>query len=504
MPVIHMNEQQYRDVLLAKAIEMQAAPEGSLLSQHDLRMATEKALHELRGKKAKHPRHFETLVARRAELLLQASSQYDARIQTLRYPARRWSRWLWAMPVLALLLGFASEKISEPHRLSLIALPLLAIVGWNLLMYGAMLVRSILPLGRSKRSTSLESDAHLNVSGTLGLWWSRSSAMLKDPTIASIYQQFLRDWSPFLQRKQGRQLQTMLHIGAAMLAVGVIAALWVTGMFNEYRIGWESTWLNASQMHTLVNALTWPAQTILGMPPWSLEQIQLLQTWPAGNQQGGQQWIVAYSLLLGLVVVLPRLLMALFNAVIMLRLTKSLHLPLAQPYFQQLARDLSSDATTVLVHPFSMSMNAHRKQVLQQYLQAQFGSAAHLQFAPNIEYGDTSGHSGYFRDTLEDKTPSLQVLLFNLAATPEDETHGTVIAQFETNTSGPTGVWIYCAEMAERLGAGAAAQQRLNERKLLWQQCIQAHGIQVAFVEKKAAAAPQTATPAGSMHSATA
>lgn len=501
MPVIHMNEQQYRDVLLAKAIEMQAAPEGSLLSQHDLRTATEKALHELRGKNNTQQRHFERLVARRAELLLQTSNQYDARIHTLRFPAHRWSRWLWAIPVLALLLGFASEKVAEPHRLSLIALPLLAIVSWNMLVYAFMLVRGVLSLGRRKPSKSLDSDAHLNASGTLGLWLSRSSAVLKDPTIGRIYQHFLRDWSPFLQRKQARQLQAMLHISAAMLAVGVIAALWVTGMFNEYRIGWESTWLNAGQMHTLVNILSWPAQAILGMPPWSLEHIQLLQTWPAGNQQGGQQWILAYSLLLGLVVVLPRLLMALFNAVMIVRLTQSLHLPLAHPYFQQLTRDFSSDATTVLVHPFSMSMNAHRKQVLQQHLQTQFGAAAHLQFAPNIEYGDTSGHSGYFRDTLEDKTPSLQVLLFNLAATPEDETHGTVIAQFESHTPGPTGVWIYCAEMAERLGSGAAAQQRLNERKLLWQQCIQAHGMQVAFVEQPAAA--QTTNRVDSIDAAT-
>lgn len=489
-----MNEQQYRDVLLAKAIETPASPAAGLLSQHDVRMATEKALHELRGKKSNHQRQFERLVARRADLLLQLSGQREARLLAIRKPAQRWSVWLWALPLLALALGFASEKISEPHRLSLIALPLLAILGWNVLMYVVLLVRSMMAITSSKRPHNTEDASGLNTTASVGLWWSRSSAKFKDPALSAIYQAFLQDWSPYLQRKQSRQLQALLHVCAAMLALGVIGALWVTGMFTEYRVGWESTWLNAGQMQSLVNFLTWPAQKILGMPPWSEAQMQLLQTWPAGNQQGGQQWILAYSLLLGLVVVVPRMLLALFNGLLILRLQRSLHLPLANPYFQKLMRDFSSDTTTVLVHPFSMAMNAQRQQVLQSYLQEHFGSAAHLQFAPNLEYGETSGHSGYFRNTLQDNPPSLQVLLFNLAATPEEETQGTVMAQFEATTQGPTGVWVYCAEFAERLGTSAAAQQRLQERKQLWQQCAQGHGMHVAFIDKASTAQSQSTT----------
>ncbi|THU02816.1 DUF2868 domain-containing protein [Lampropedia puyangensis] len=478
-----MNEQQYRDVLLAKAIETPTSPDAALLSQHDTRVATEKALHELRSNKSSNTRKLERLAARRAQLLLHTAASREKHIAALRTPARRWSAWLWWLPALALILGFCSEKITEPHRLSLIALPLLAIVVWNLVMYLAMLARLLIKLLRRNKKHATATETLLAVPAPVQRWWSRSTAAMKEPAIRSIYQRFLQDWSPYLQRKQARLVQCMLHLCAAMLAVGVVAGLWVTGMFAEYRIGWESTWLNAQHMQYLTNLLTWPAQKILGMPAWTLEQMQLLQTWPTGNQQGGQQWIVAYSLLLVLVVVLPRLLLALWNAVAMLKMGQSLHLPLASPYFQKLARDFSSDTTLVLIHPFSMTMNAQRQQVLQHYVHAHLGAAAHLQFAPKIEYGEAAGNSGYFRDTLQDTEPNLQILLFNLSATPEEETHGAVMAQFEAATSGAKGIWLYSAEMAERMGNGAAALQRLDERKHLWQHYAQIHDLHIAFID---------------------
>lgn len=484
-----MNEQQYRDVLLAKALEQCHADTTSaaapLLNAQDLRAATEKALHEAptpRSGTAAQPRQLERLLVRRAEHLLQAANARAPGLQALRKPPRV-AQWLWWLPVLALLLGFASEKLGQPHRLNLVALPLLAIVGWNLLLYASGLLRSLWRLRRPRPAPAALAAPTAAPWEPALRWWSRSTLAMQDERLRKVYQHFVQDWTPYRQARQARLLRAWLHLGAAALALGMIAAMWVTGMFVEYRIGWESTWLSAPQMQALANTLSWPAQQLLGMAPWSIEQIERLQAWPAGQQQSGQQWILAYSLLLALVVVVPRLLLAAWHWSAALRQSRALHLPLAEPYFQGLVRDFSSDATHILVLPFSMSLDEARQQRIRHFVQQQFGAAAHLHFGPSLAYGDQASHGGdYFRNTLEAHTPSLQALLFNLSATPEEETHGSVLRQFDAHVSGARSVWLYGHELAQRLGPGEAARQRLTERCHLWQTFVEHHGLHAEFI----------------------
>lgn len=493
-----MNEQQYRDVLLAKAIETQPPPPGQapLLSDKDVRQATERTLRELRLGKG-GARQLERLAVHRADLLLRLASHTQPAIGPLRRP-RRAASLLWWLPLLALLLGFATEKIAEPHRLNLMAWPLLAIVFWNLAMYVVMAVLWLRRLLRPRRPGEVD-ELGLEALRPVTNWWTRSALGLKDKDgyLRTIYQRFMADWMPYSHARHARVLRSLTHLCAAALAIGVGAALWFTGMFAEYRVGWESTWLTPQHMHTLAHWLSWPAQTLLGMPAWSLEQIEQLQSWPAGQQQNGRQWIIAYSTLLALTVVLPRVLLAVWNWVAALGLSKTLHLPLDEPYFQKIARDFSSDATTVAVHPFSMVMNNQRQQQVVQFVQQHFGAAAHVHFAPTLEYGEGEGR---FAHTLESAQPHLQALLFNMAATPEEETHGAALAQFEAHVPGARGVWLYGHEFAQRLGDTEAARHRIAERSHLWQVFVESHGMQAQFIGLPAhaaqAAAPSAQTPA--------
>lgn len=469
-----MNERQYRDVLLAKAIETAPAHEPPLLDAAQRQAATEQALFEQRGTvKAGQERQLERLAVRRAEHLLTHAARQNPKIALLRNPGEQRVPWWWIIPLLALVLGFASEKITEPHRLNLLTAPLLAILAWNLAMYAVMLARALMALRRGRRVPARGAAPWTQ-------WWSRTSARLKDESLRGIYQRFLQDWAPYQQARQARRLQAMLHLSAAALALGVVLGLIVTGLFTEYRIGWESTWLGAPQVHLITNLLSWPAQALLGQPAWSLEQIALLQSWPAGQQQNGRQWIIAYSLLLVLVVVLPRLLLALWHSVRAASSARMLHLPLDTAYFQALARDFTSDATVIALYPFSLQMTAQRQAELQRYVREQFGAAAHLHVGPTLEYADAGN---YFRQTVEARVPSLSVLLFSLAATPEEEAHGAVLRQFEARVPGARAVWIYGQELAQRLGSDTSAQQRLAERRHLWQLFVQAHGQHAVFID---------------------
>lgn len=481
-----MNEQQYRDVLLAKAIETQPPPPGQppLLSEKDIRQVTERALHELRGNKGQGTRQLERLAIHRADLMLRLASHAQPAITALRRP-RRSASLLWWLPVLALLLGFGVEKIAEPHRINLLTWPLLAIVLWNLLMYAVMGVMSLRRLLVRRRAGELD-ELQAEALRPVAQWWSRSR--IKDVYLRHIHQRFMQDWAAYSQARHGRILRALTHVCAAALALGVALALWATGLFTEYRIGWESTWLGPEQMQRLTHLLSWPAQTLLGQPAWSLEQIQQLQNWPEGAQQDGRAWLIAYSVLLALVVIVPRLLLAAWHGVAALGLSKTLHVPLDEPYFQRLTRDLSSQSTHILVHPFSMEMNNPRQQQVLQFAQRHFGAAAHVQFGPVLEYGQGENRFG---QTLEGSRPNLQVLLFNMAATPEQETHGAAMAQFENHVQGARAIWLYGHDFAQRLGEGEAARQRIAERSHLWQVFVEGAGMQAQFVGLPASVAPE-------------
>ena len=105
-------------------------------------------------------------------------------------------------------------------------------------------------------------------------------------------------------------------------------------------MGWESTFLSPSAVQACLNLLFAPVQHLLGLEPWSLAQIQALQGWSAGDAaDAGPLWVKLYSWLLGLMVVTPRLLLALWQGARVWWLSQHLALPLQQPFFQRLQRD---------------------------------------------------------------------------------------------------------------------------------------------------------------------
>jgi hypothetical protein len=79
-------------------------------------------------------------------------------------------------------------------------------------------------------------------------------------------------------------------------------------------------------------------------------------------------------------------------------------------------------------------------------------------------------------------------LLFNLATTPEDENHGTVIAGvrdwLQTARRG-TQLLVLVDEgpYAERMTAHTASAARVGERRQVWQEFVAARGLRACFVD---------------------
>ncbi|MEF9948020.1 MAG: DUF2868 domain-containing protein, partial [Comamonas sp.] len=276
-----------------------------------------------------------------------------------------------------------------------------------------------------------------------------------------------------------------IHLGAAMLALGALASLWLTGLTKAYQVGWESTFLSPSAVQTCLNILFAPVQHLLGTAPWTLDEITALQGWAtdgkpevaAGISQFleqptvGQRWVELYSLLLGVMVIAPRLVLALWQGIKVWWLNQHLALPLQQPYFQKLQRDWAGRATALQVQPYSLDITPEREAALRSHVAQNYGAGAQLTVLPALAYGSALPDAS--------NGNAQQVLLLNLAATPEVEIHGALLAQV-LNLWGPQAdVWLWAADFRAR-NTGAPA--RVQEREQLWKEFVRSAGLNATLM----------------------
>ncbi|MBC7574125.1 MAG: DUF2868 domain-containing protein, partial [Herminiimonas sp.] len=129
-----------RDVVLVRAIEMMDR-KHEILSDDDRMYASRSAreLAEWQASDSKLAVTTDHFLQQRSEQVLKRLGE---RTPALRAFLRRGSGWTAlsvGLPLLALLFGAGVDRISDPHRVDLLSAPLLAIIGWNLLVYLVLL-----------------------------------------------------------------------------------------------------------------------------------------------------------------------------------------------------------------------------------------------------------------------------------------------------------------------------------------------------------------------------
>ncbi|MFT4242025.1 MAG: DUF2868 domain-containing protein [Acidovorax sp.] len=285
---------QLRTVLLAQAVE-HADAGRTLVSQAERDDATRHAVAAARGRGVRHLGAGD-VVLDRAQAIAQHASDRDSAVAALRQPAARW-RWLErGLPVAALLLGLAIDRIANAHRVDLLSPPLLAVLAWNLAVYALIAWQAWHPPQPPAWLPGLLRRASLPGGGKRGL-------------AARIAADFCTRWfahaSGLLQQRAAR----VLHLCAAAWGAGIALSLLLRGLVVRYQFGWESTFLDAGQVHAIVSALFWPLTTLFGLAPFTLQEIAATQNF-AGQGAAGDRWVWMYVGLLLLAVVLPRLALA--------------------------------------------------------------------------------------------------------------------------------------------------------------------------------------------------
>jgi hypothetical protein len=461
-----MDEAAARDVLLVKAIET-ADQARAVLSEDDRRHASRSAreLAQWDATERKQPLTPALFLhSRAAQILARLAERKPA--AAVFFKPRPWGRLAAiVLPFAALLCGVLVDRIGDPHRVDLLSAPLLLMLAWNLLVYAGLLLWPLLRL-------VLPTAARPRLPARLTLALPRRRP---PPWLAAALSQFSAEWLTLSAPLQAARLKRALHLSAAMLALGAAASLYLRGILAQYRVGWESTFLDAGQVHGLLSLLFAPAMTLLRLPGFTLQQVQALQAPPAAPGASGALWVHLYAATLLLLVILPRLVLAALAWRREKRLAAAFPLDLAQPYFSRLCAGLTPDAAACLwVRPYSYRVSDSLRSGLADIARRLLGEQAGLVLDTSTDYGETVAPGA-------PPPGALCAALFALSATPEPENHGEFLGQLRR--AGAVGAVVALVDESgylERLGPQAAG--RAAERAALWRRFCAQHQTAMAVV----------------------
>ncbi len=409
----------------------------------------------------------ERFLVERARHALQRLAPRDAGV--VRALAQRgWrSGWLLAALLIGLLAGVAVDAIGSGQRINLLAPPVWGVIAWNALVYASLL----LPLPAGARAWLVRRLAGHAGQGT---------------AMARFRAAWLRTAAPLLAARAA----LLFHTAAAALALGLIAGLYVRGLVLDYRAGWQSTFLDATQVRAALAVLLSPAVALTGIVVPDAATLQALRVAPealpfaaaavnanAIASTSAAPWIHLYAAMLALFVVLPRTLLAAVCAARAWRSARRLALPAGDLVLERLLREQHTQAARVQVLAHGAAPSAHALACLQAVLAPALGAGLQVAVAAPTAYGDEDAAAAL-------ATPpatTLRLALVDLAATPEDDSHGAFVRALRR--AAPAVPLVVLADETAFRARFASIPARLNERRAAWRRWAQALDVGLVCVD---------------------
>jgi hypothetical protein len=222
-----------------------------------------------------------------------------------------------------------------------------------------------------------------------------------------------------------------------------------------------------------------------GVPlPATLAELEQLRWTAAGGGGDAAPWIHLIALSLAVYVVLPRLLLAGLATLGLSRLDRTASLP---DELRRYATDVLRGSGVVRssgvasVTPYAYEPSDASLAGLARWLQGTTGTTQ-VERRTSLRYGEEDMAGAAFAIGAH-RVADLHVVLMTLAATPEAENHGVVIAAARDaahRARPPAGVRIVIDEsaFAARLAADASLAPRLEERRRLWRHFVAGYGLE--------------------------
>jgi hypothetical protein len=288
----------------------------------------------------------------------------------------------------------------------------------------------------------------------------RGAGRAADPAVTA----FVEQWSTASSGLYAARAARVLHLAAAALALGVIAGLYVRGLGLEYRATWESTFLEPSSVRAWVAAIYAAGSFVTGIAVPDVAHVAAIR---APASENAALWLHLMAATLGVVVIVPRVVLALIAATV--ERYRSAHLidDLDDAYFTRLLRGFRASAAAIDVVPYSFTLGPEARSSLQALLDRAMGGHAKVAIASPVGYGE--------EEELRPPEGELVVALFNAATTPEPEAHGRFLARV-AQSGRPLLVMVDEASLAARDAT------RIEGRRALWRDLASQGGHAIAFV----------------------
>lgn len=457
LPRSFVDEAAARQLLLLRAFE--AEPDSPLWTVDDRAWASRLAREGLAP--GATPERF---VLERTRHALQRLRARDGTVERWLDARFALGRWLALAAVVGLLAGLAVDQIGPSQRINLLAPPIWLLVLWNVAVLLGLALQSLLPAPASgvRRGGRLRR--------ALQAWWK--------PALqgSAAVQQAASDWLARSTALNGARAALLLHVAAALLALGVVGGLYLRGLVLDYQAGWQSSFLEPATVRATLATLLAPASTLTGITVPPTEVMATLRVGADGLAPGGQApaagqaapWLHLYAATLLLFVIVPRLLLAALAAAQVRWRSRRWPLPWHEPYFQGLLRLAADRPGRVWLLPHAAPLAAPTALSLQALLQTALGGEPG--HAVQLQVADPVGH-GNETDASRCSVPAdatLLLLLVDLANTPEAEAQGRLLATLSAQAEGrPLLLLVDETAFASRF---AALPQRLQQRRQAWQQ----------------------------------
>jgi len=489
-----MNADSLRTILLVKAVEEQDA-DGAILPVAEREAATRTALRRMpapmpSASRTEREQHGWRVLAMRAEELAAKLVQRHpvvVRAVTLESHARPAALLLL---VAAFLFGVLLSALDSRVRIEIVAFPLLGLILWNLAVYAGLAIASL----RRNRALPPLRPVATGWSSWPARWgWRRAAALIRQSAfyhrpLAAALRRFSEEWWPVAQPLLLAQGKRIFHLCSAVVALGLVFGFYVRGIAFEYRAGWESTFLGPEQVSALLHVLYGPASALTGIPlPVDRASIEALH-WRSGAGGGpAADWIHLVAVTAVMYVVLPRLLLAVAATFSIAKISRSLVTPDALlPYARGVlaSSDSALPAAAARVTPFAYRPGTDVLDGTQRLLRAAFGADTRIDFASAVAYGDEAAFDAPSRQGAFD----VEVLLFSLAATPEAENHGAVLAAARARMAGGAAqarllVLVDESTFLAHMQGDPALAGRIEQRRDSWSAFVAAHGLEPCLVD---------------------
>ena len=468
-----MTESDARQVLLVRAVETAPARDAAALwRDEDAAWAGAEA----RRRVGEHA-SAETYLAARADLALQRLGERDAawRSDPLRPGQGALAIGLVSMG-LVLAAAIVGNVLGPERRINLLAPPVLGLLAWNLLVYVA------LAIGALRRWREPAVVNHATGAGWAGVVRRISAAVAARAgaaPMAAVRARHAADWALASASLQAHRMAVGLHGAAALLALGVVLSMYLFGLALDFRAGWDSTWLDASQVQRLLQTVFGPAAALGGIELPDASALARLR-WAEGSAgESAARWIHLYALTLAGVVIVPRVLLAAMAWMRARRAARQIALPLDAPYFKRLLRERPAQPWPVTVLPYSYRLGAEQQAALGPALAAALGAGAQARLVASLPLGAEDELARHLPADLADNV----ALLFAATATPERETHGAFVqamaawrpaASPSALRASSLSVLVDESGLRRQFGAAGDAALRLRQRREAWQRMLQA------------------------------